>query len=631
MCGIWASIGSRSTKASIDAVAHRGPDGEGWREFESPHGPVQLGHRRLAIIDRSEAGRQPMSFGNGRFWLTYNGEVYNYVELREELEALGERFVSATDSEVLLAAYARWGEGALQRLNGMFAFVIWDDHEKLLFAARDRFGIKPLYLFATNQGLHIASEIKQFVDVAGFSARLNAARAVDFISQAFTDHTSETLFSGVTQLRGGECLRLDGRWRAGDGLPVRRWYDLPPSRTHRRGAEEAEAELRDLLTDSIRIRLRSDVPVGSCLSGGLDSSSIVCIARNLLVENRATSVQGAVSACHTAPEADERRFMQAVVDATGVKSVRVYPKAEDASAQIERLVYMQDEPFPSCKLFSQWEVFRVAAEHGFTVMLDGQGADEQLGGYHTMLAPYQFSLLRSLRIGRLLRELSGQRERHGVTFRQQIIGMLESGAPGVVARMQRALGRCGTPDWLSDEAILDAHVDGIDYATGGPDGGRSVRSLEQKSRIDLLETSVPRLLRYEDRNSMAHSVEARLPFLDYRLVEFLNGLSAGCKIRDGETKRILRRAMKGTIPDLIAERSDKMGFSTPEERWVRGPLRDFAAEATRDCVRRFGGLFREKALLERVDSMIEGRRPFEGLVWRLISLGAWGRVFSVSQ
>ncbi|MDX1440401.1 MAG: hypothetical protein R3284_10915, partial [Rubricoccaceae bacterium] len=153
MCGIWCSVGRRSTRAAIDLVAHRGPDGEGWREFDAPNGPVQLGHRRLAIIDRSEAGVQPMSFAHGRYWLTYNGEIYNYVELRDELEALGERFVSATDSEVLLAAFARWGEGALKRLNGMFAFVIWDDHEKVLFAARDRFGIKPLYLLTTTKGL----------------------------------------------------------------------------------------------------------------------------------------------------------------------------------------------------------------------------------------------------------------------------------------------------------------------------------------------------------------------------------------------------------------------------------------------------------------------------------------------
>ena len=631
MCGIWASLGLRAPRSTIDVVAHRGPDGEGWREFESPMGPVQLGHRRLAIIDRSDAGLQPMSYADGRFWLTYNGEIYNYIELRRELEGLGDRFSTATDSEVLLAAYARWGEAALPRLNGMFAFVVWDDRDKVLFAARDRFGIKPLYLLASSDGLCIASEIKQIARTPGFSARLNGARAVDFVSQAFTDHTAETLFRGVTQLRGGESMRLDSRWRVGRSLPVRRWYALPNPGRPRSGNSETAEELRDLLTDSIRIRLRSDVPVGSCLSGGLDSSSIVCLARNLLGENHSTAVQGAISACHTEPEADERRFVRAVVEATGVRNFQVYPRAEDAAAQLERIVYMQDEPFPSAKLFSQWEVFRVAAENGFTVMLDGQGADEQLGGYHTMYAPYHFSLLGGLRMRRLLRELSGQRRRHGTTLRQQLIGMLESGVPGPVAWLQRARGRPGLHDWLSEDAMRAARSGGLDYAAGGPGGGRAVRSLEQKGRIDFLETSVPRLLRYEDRNSMAHSVEARLPFLDYRLVEFLCGLDAGQKIGDGETKRVLRRAMHGVIPPVIAQRNDKMGFSTPEERWIRGPLRDFVVEATRDCMDRFGGLFRETALRDRIDAMIEGRRPVEGLVWRLVSLGAWGRVFSVDQ
>ena len=209
MCGIWFSLGFAPDPAHIDAVAHRGPDGSGWLVFNSARGPAALGHRRLSIIDLSDAAQQPMSYADGRYWVVYNGEIYNYLELREELRAAGHSFRTRSDTEVLLAAWAQWGEAALDRLVGMFAFVLWDQEAQIAFAARDHFGVKPLYFFSAVSGLAVASEIKQFIGLPGFSARLNIARAYDFLSSGIMEHTDETLFEGVRQLRGGECSRID--------------------------------------------------------------------------------------------------------------------------------------------------------------------------------------------------------------------------------------------------------------------------------------------------------------------------------------------------------------------------------------------------------------------------------------
>ena len=298
MCGIWASLGMQPPRSVIDVVVHRGPDGEGWREFCTPVGAVVFAHRRLAIIDTSSAGDQPMSFADGRYWIVYNGEIYNYLELRATLSSHGFEFRTRTDTEVLLAAYAHWGEECLHRLNGMFAFVIWDDHEKTLFAARDRFGIKPLYVYRTKAGFGLASEIKQFTCLPEFVPRLNLARTHDFLSTGLTDHSAETLFEGVRQIRGGECLRTVIRSDRTPNPEVRRWYTLAEESTSGLNESEASDRLRELLTESVGLRLRADVPIGSCLSGGLDSSSIVCLINEALKVREAMSIQTTISACY---------------------------------------------------------------------------------------------------------------------------------------------------------------------------------------------------------------------------------------------------------------------------------------------------------------------------------------------
>jgi asparagine synthase (glutamine-hydrolysing) len=666
MCGIgalYSASGALDTallEAVQRAVRHRGPDDEGVVCFDGPgsaasarggpdtpeavyaaplpytpaRGPLPgkarlaLTHRRLSILDLTASGHQPMCTADRSCWIVYNGEIYNYLEVREELKTLGHEFVSQSDTEVILAAYREWGRGCLERLNGMFAFVLYDRPRNRLFAARDRFGVKPLYYWVSPAGIvALASEIKQFTVLPGWRARVNGQRAYDFLNWAVQDHTDETLFEGVFQLRGGEALELDvgaGAPAPGGRLPVDRWYDLRP-RPFDGSLAEAGAEFRRLLTESVRLRLRSDVAVGSCLSGGLDSSSIVCVLNDLLRREGARAMQKTFSSCSTVERFDERGYIEEVVRRTATDAHYVYPALDDLFGTLDRITWHQDEPFGSTSIYAQWHVFRLAATHGIKVMLDGQGADEALAGYHSYFAPRFGSLLRGLRWPELWSEVRAVRRAHGYSFDWSVRIALNNVLPEPLRQPLRALAgraRVDTP-WL-DMARLGA-TERDPFLEAGAAKAPSVREL---SRSQLLASSLPKLLHFEDRDSMAHSVEARLPFLDYRLVEFALGLPDDYKIAGSETKRVLREGMRGVLPERVRRRVDKLGFVTPEEVWLRqddpGRFRAALAEA----VDASGGLIKPDIarLLER---MIAGDEPFGFLVWRCISFGAWMRIFSV--
>jgi len=632
VCGILATIGIEPSDDALDVVAHRGPDGRGWRVFASCAGAVTLGHRRLAIIDTSDEALQPMSYADERFWLVCNGEIYNYLELRAGLEKEGFAFRTCSDSEVILAAYARWGEACLERLWGMFAFVIWDRARAEVFAARDRFGIKPLYWFADAAGLAFASEIKQLATLPGFGRGLNRQRAWDFLAGGLFDHTEETLFESARQLRGGECVLLDlSRWQPGQPLPIRRWYALPEPGSLRLGEAEAGRRLHDLLLDSVKIHLRADVQVGSCLSGGLDSSAIVCLAHEILQSARVAEPMHTVSACYDEARVDERTFVAEVVAATGVRSTLVFPRPEALGHALERLIWHQDEPFGSTSVFAQWVVFERARREGIKVMLDGQGADELLGGYHGMFVARLESLLRRGRLVELLRTMWARQRTHGHGWYAQLHELAGARAR---ARLR----------WLIGPAVLQRPggpwLEGTGWAGCGralaPFGASLVRegvsappSLGALCRAHVMSTNLPMLLHYEDRNSMAHGVEARVPFLDHRVVELCIALGDEHKMKRAETKRALRVAMQGVLPERVRTRQDKLGFSTPEREWLSGPLRAFVDAGVREALVRFGDLFDAARVRELAGAMLDGGREVDFTLWRIVSLGAWGARFGV--
>ena len=630
MCGIFASLGFPPNKANIDIVSHRGPDGSGWKVFETSRGPLALGHRRLAIIDLTEAGHQPMGYADGRYWMVYNGEIYNYLELKCELEALGWVFTSHSDSEVLMAAYAQWGEDALPRLMGMFALVIWDARERRLFMARDRFGIKPLYLASSSRGIAAGSEIKQLLNLPGISRRMNIARIRDYLASGISEHTAETMFADVQQLRGGECVTLDlAKWSPGEALPIRRWYGILTSGGLELSEQEAGERFRDLLTNSVQMHLRSDVPVGSCLSGGLDSSSLVCLMDQLLREQNVTVPINTISACYKEKEVDERPFMEAVVGSVHSKPHYVYPTVNDAIEQAEKITWHQDEPYGSTSIFAQWSVFSAARQAGVKVMLDGQGADEQLAGYHSGFYYYMADLVRRQKWLALARAVEQRRAFHGLSYLDQLRGLTIPFVP------RRLLGRgkqmLGMPDWLASDAFR-THVNGDAFSTAlAGIGVGPVRSIGDLCVAMTQGSNLTMLLHWEDRNSMAHGIEARVPFLDHRLVEFSIGLGESHKIVHGDTKRVLRRAMAGVLPSEVANRRDKLGFATPEQTWFRGPLRQAIEAGVEDTLARFPGLLHPDNTRRLTQQMLTGDRPLDFTAWRIVNVGIWGRVFDVTM
>ncbi|MDR2416821.1 MAG: asparagine synthase (glutamine-hydrolyzing) [Holosporales bacterium] len=557
MCGIWFSVGWGNLPSSvIDVVKHRGPDGRGWQEFSSDQGPVILAHRRLAIIDLSSSGYQPMSSCDKRLWITFNGEVYNYIEIRKELENLGCSFISQTDTEVVLQAYEVWGPACLHRFNGMFAFVIWNDQEKTAFVARDRFGVKPLYVHQDGQKIAFASEIKQFYEIPGFHAHIHAGNAHDFLAHGMTDHNEGTFIEEVFRVPfGGAGVVASGTFE-----PYI-WYTLPTQEISR-PLEEAAALFREIFLDAVRLRFRSDVRVGALLSGGLDSSAIVCAAREFFPPFDTFSV------CYPGESVDESVYIDAVIQEKNTIAHKISPGTNTLRDEIDKLLYHQEEPFGGTSLLAEWSVFKLAHEQGVSVTLGGQGPDEQLAGYHPMFGGFYGELIRTGRFIRLIKEGCARVQKHRVPLRRLLADTLSMSFPEIHSRVLSLLHPRGPCSWLkldpqqktrwfTDFIAVDSH-----------------KTLSDTCRW-YMKTNLQALVKHEDRDSMAFGIESRLPFLDYRLVELIASLPAHYRIRNGQTKYILRDALRGILIESVRTRQSKIGFATPEDKWF---TRDFRSD-----------------------------------------------------
>jgi asparagine synthase (glutamine-hydrolysing) len=564
-----------------------------------------------------------MSYADGRYWITYNGEIYNYLELREELCKLGHRFVSQSDTEVILAAYAQWGEACQEKFIGMWAFVLVDSHQQLVFASRDRFGIKPLFFWNLPDGtLALASEIKQFTVLPGWNAKADLQGCYDFLTRGLSQHRGGTMFSGVRQLLRGSCFTL--RWRQTTRPNPRSWYRLPATRLEP-DLKSASEEFERLLAESVRLHLRSDVKVGSCLSGGLDSSSIVAMVNRYLREQGRHELQETVSSCFDIAQFDERPFIQAVAQLTGVRTHYVFPDYRKLFSELPRLVWHQDEPFGSTSIYAQWNVFREASLQGLKVMLDGQGADEMLAGYHGFFSSWFAHLARRLALPRLVRELLSWHRKHGYSPWQGMVLLAHQLLPHRLRRIGlRFVGRATRPDWLNVD-----YLDRAGVVTDEPEIARPAGSIYGDSIRKLLHSSLPLLLHFEDRDSMAHSVEARVPFVEHRLIEFVVSLPDHMKIQNGETKYVMRRALRGILPEEVRTRQDKMGFVTPEEVWLREAATGSFREAISQACELAPDLFNKTQVVQLFESYASGRRRFDFLPWRLACFGAWMNRFDV--
>lgn len=589
---------------------------------------VHLGHTRLSIIDLTDAAHQPMSSSDAGLWIVYNGEVYNYIEIRAELEQLGYVFHTRSDTEVILKAYQAWGVDCLPRFNGMFAFALIDTSRKRIFAARDRLGVKPLYYHVIPGALIcLASEIKQFTALPAFKPQINPQRLFDYLARGMLDHTAETMFRDVYQLRGGQYLLADiDPTHAGFAHPhIHTWWTLPENAPDTAiSFPEATREFQRLLEDSVRLRLRSDVPVGSCLSGGLDSSTIVCMVNRILGRERSTSIQNTFSSCFEDPRYDEREYIKAVVDHTEVNAHYMFPDPGQLFTLLDNIIWHQDEPFASTSIFAQWHVFDLAGGYPIKVMLDGQGADELLGGYHGFLWAWLAGLIHAFDLTGFREEFHAIRSRHGYRLKDALINLGYIFSPRRIRPLGRSLlGRPDRPEWMQPH-IID-HYD-LSTTEGIPEPSASIRSL---SRKQLLQTTLPALLHYEDRNSMAHSVEARVPFLDYRLVEFVYSLPDPYKIKDGETKKILRQAIEDLVPDKVRQRQDKMGFVTPEEQWIRDSHRPLFHAMLKSATETLPAWLIPARIESHFQAIANGSRPFDWSIWRIINAGRWIKRFQI--
>jgi len=636
MCGI-SGIWNRDQKpvdrlilqTFTEVIAHRGPDDGGYY-FDDDCG-LGLGHRRLSIIDLSLAGHQPMPSNDQKCWLVYNGEIYNYLELTAELTNLGYRFRSHSDTEMILAAYQAWGYACLDRFNGMFAFLLWDSRKQVLWAARDRFGVKPLYIWERSpNSIAFASEIKQFTTLPDWQAQVNPQRCYDFLAYGILDHTSETMFQDVWQLRGGEYLTMNCDPQANNfgKLLVKSWYQLP-TQQQSLSMPEAKQSFQDLLKDSVKLRLRADVTVGSCLSGGLDSSSIVCLSDQLRRESATTVPFQTFSSCFENLRYDERSYIKTVIAQTDVQPHFIFPNGDELFAELDHLTWQQDEPFGSTSIFAQWCVFRQAGQSGVKVMLDGQGADELLAGYTKFYAALFAHLLGSWQWGTLVQEIATCRRYQNVS---EIKRMIEPLLPAWIRQpLRRILGyasETSVPNWLNGNYLQSLGVNPQEIAKFVITSPKSIHDL---SRLQLTATSVPMLLHWEDRNSMAHSVESRVPFLDYRLVEFAYSLEDTIKIRQGQTKAVLREAMRDILPESIRTRQDKMGFVTPEVQWMRHGLRDRFELEFQEATANLEKWLQPDVLQQIFQSTLEGKQGMHNVIWRVISFSRWLKVFDVQR
>lgn len=640
MCGIvgeWRfdgrSVDCARLAHATSLISHRGPDDEGYLLARADTGATEprsgpdsrgtsythiaapltdahtlgFGFRRLAIIDLSPAGHQPMASADGSRWIVFNGEIYNHVELRAELEGKGHRFRGHSDTEVILAAYAEWGPACLGRFNGMWAFALLDLRSRQVFAARDRFGIKPFYYRLSADAFQFGSEIKAVRALAGSGVEVNDALVADFLTAGTVDASNETFHKGVLQLPAAHYMVLDA-----SGATLTRYWSVDLSNEDSRPLPVLVQEMHDLFEDAVRVHLRSDVPIGTCLSGGLDSSAIACVAKSLL---GTSGHQEVFSAYFQNPVFDERPYIRQVVDRIGATANYISPSAEQLLQDLPAVLHHQDEPFATTSIYAQWTVMSLARSRGVKVLLDGQGGDELFAGYHTFFGSWFADLFNRGHLVRLTREIHAYRRMHRASLTEAVFRTFEPLAGRRLSAVARRLFR-GESVGINRDLL---HPTDVSFVSGSPSF--------LKTRLHELLTSaaLPGLLRYEDRDSMAFSIEARVPFLDVRLVEFAFRLPGAAKIRDGWTKAIVRDALAREIPVGVARRTDKMGFLTPETEWLRGPLQAWAREIVFSPEFRQRPYFDVPAAYAYFERFMSGEEHRSGPIWRWIMLDIWIR------
>jgi asparagine synthase (glutamine-hydrolysing) len=549
MCGICGIIQfdkkkpeETSLRKMLAQIKHRGPDDEGM--FFNKN--VALGFVRLSILDLTVAGHQPMSDETGRYTIVFNGEIYNYIELREELKKEGVQFKTNTDTEVLLKLYIHYGKSCFDKLNGMFAFVIYDKETGDIVAVRDRFGVKPFYYYKDENSFIFASEISPILEIYGKKNEANEQIIFDYLVFNRTDHTENTFFKGIKKLQHGHFISIKN-----NEFEIKRWYDL---RSNIKNIEADTNTFRQLLVDAVKLRLRSDVPVGVCLSGGLDSSAITSIIASVLGDKQINTFSAVYE---SGQRGDESKFINLYRDELPNMHF-ITPTSDGLYQDLANYVRLHAEPIPTTGPYAQYNVMKLAKSQ-VTVTLDGQGADEQLGGYHYFYGFYLKDLLKSFKLKTFFHESFAYYKVH-----KSLLG-LKALVYFLLPNKLKTTVRVKEKNYITKDFVEKSSLWGNSTIAEDLYASESLK----EALLNHFEYKLEHLLKWNDRNSMAFSVESRTPFLDYRLVEYTLSLNSSCIIKDGYTKSILREAMKGILPEEIRLRRDKIGFDTPQDEWFR--------------------------------------------------------------
>lgn len=605
MCGIAGilnfddcPVDEQQLKRMMALIKHRGPDDEG--VFTDRN--LGFGFVRLSIIDLTKAGHQPMQSPDGRYTIVFNGEVYNYIELREQLKSKY-RFVTHTDTEVILAAYQEWGEDCLHRFNGMFALVIYDRQERSIFGARDRFGVKPFYYHKSAQRFIFSSEIPALLSVLNHKASANNQAIFDYLAFNRTDQTEQTFFDGIVKLQHGHKFSIKN-----NQFTIGKWYDLRQRKVE--GIRSPE-EFKELFSDSIRLRLRSDVPLGVTLSGGLDSSAITS---TILSEFNKKDLQTFSAIYGKHERGDESSFIDLYKPLVS-RMHTVMPTAESLLRDKEAFVRAHAEPVPGTSVYAQYKVMELLSKH-VVVALDGQGADESLAGYPYFFGFYFKDLLKTGQLSRLTSEMFCYLKTHKSLF-------------GLKTFIYFLL-----PNHLKTRLRSTEHgYIHSDFINRYAKGNTIVSNLyDSESLSDALynhfEYKLEHLLKWSDINSMRFSVETRSPFLDYILVEKILATPSDQKIRNGTSKYMLREAMKGVLSDTIRTRQDKVGFETPEHKWFREKgFQEFIRTLIHSESFKSRPYFNAAKVQHLYAEHVSGRISIPQEIWKWINLELWCRQY----
>jgi asparagine synthase (glutamine-hydrolysing) len=605
MCGIAGiinfkskSIDNAKIECMIKQMHHRGPDSNG----KYINSNIAFGFSRLAIIDLNEESNQPMVIENGNLIIVYNGEIFNYIEIKQELELLGHSFKTKGDTEVILRSYIQWGEDCVNKFNGMWAFAIYNKKTNCIFISRDRYGIKPLYYYFNNESFIFCSEIKPILTILNNKSEINENAIFNYLVFNRTDIDDSTFFKSIKKLKHGHSFVIKD-----SKVNLKRWYNLKDRHTKPFNSFE---EYKNLLKDSVKIRLRSDVPIGVCLSGGIDSSSIVSLINELDYNNMNT-----FSAIYNKGDVgDEFKYIELYKNK--VKNLHfTKPNFDGLIKDLDDFIQTHHEPVPSSSIYAQYKVMELAKNH-VKVTLDGQGADESLGGYHYFFGIYFKELLLKFKWGKLIKELIKYRK-----INQSWHGIKSFFFFLMPSKLQTKL-RIKRINYLTD-TFIKSNIKSSNVS----ESIYSSKSLKN-ALIDHFEYKLEHLLKWEDANSMRFSIEARVPFLDHRLVEKTLSSDIDYFIHNGYTKKILRKAMKGLVPNEILWRADKIGFETPASEWFKTEkLKEFTFDILNSKEFRSRNIIDHKKALIMYSKHLNSEIDISQDIWKWINLELWFRYY----